>query len=147
MSTTVLSQRHFASVARSIGYHAMQDRSSRSSCQLAADLCRALEVNPFADDDEPKFAAAALVFDLQRINVAASNRRNHQTATVAFDGACEGLLLGLPALLKAGGCIRHNSDSGESRGALEKLDLILQILTAHIVHELPQYKKSAWYIE
>ena len=50
-------------------------RRETSSTQLAADLCRALNVSPFGSDNTaPKSASDALVFDLQRLNALAFSK-------------------------------------------------------------------------
>ncbi len=75
MSTPKLSSHHFAAVRTSLVRYATTGRRETSSTQLAADLCRALNVSPFGSDNTaPKSASDALVFDLQRLNALAFSK-------------------------------------------------------------------------
>lgn len=102
-------------------------------------------VEPFGDDNAPKIAADTLVFDLKRINAAAYGARyNKATPSVAVVG--RGVQLSLPALLKALQCVRCNCDGGESRGALETLDSVIEAVTESIIDGLPEYANAQWFV-
>jgi hypothetical protein len=148
MSTPKLSPHHWASCATSLAHYATEGRNIRSSHQLASELCKILEVEQFGDDDQPKMAAFVLMSDLQRINTIAHNRRYSRKAGVDYVRyGNQGVRLPLPALLKGLQCVRYNLDGGESRGALRKLDSILETITHSLVSSMPEYQKADWFIE
>jgi hypothetical protein len=151
MSTPHLSSRHFAAVRTSLAHYATRGRRETSSTQVAADLCRALNVSPFGSDNaEPRAAIDGLVFDLQRLNALAYSRR-HFAKVPAVSPTKRGTLLSLPALLKALRCVRHGCDGGNEgaeslRESLLVLDRLIDTVTDAIIGSLPEYACAKWFI-
>ncbi len=151
MSTPNLSSHHFAAVRTSLAHYATRGRRETSSTQVAADLCRALNVSPFGSDNAaPRSAIDALVFDLQRLNAVAYSRR-HFAKLPAVSPTKRGALLSLPALLKALRCVRHGCDGGNEvaeslRESLLVLDRLIDVITDAIIGGLPEYACAKWFI-
>jgi hypothetical protein len=151
MSTPKLSSHHFAAVRTSVVRYATTGRRETSSTQVAADLCRALNVSSFGSDNAaPKAAIDALVFDLQRLNAVAFSRR-YLADLPAVAPTKRGALLSLPALLKALHSVRYSCDGGNESGAslresLAILDRVIDAITDAIIAGLPEYACARWSI-
>lgn len=151
MSTPKLSNKHFASVAQSLVHFAIKARTASQSSNTAANICRAINVSPFGDDDQDVEAAIdGLVFDWQRVNCAAyATRYNKKRPDVSTLG--RGDFLSLVATYKALQCVRYNCDGGESVGAslrksLDVLEALLETLSDSIIAETDEYSSAEWFI-
>ena len=154
MSTPTLPAYHFACCIRSLAHHATHGRGTRSSSMLAAEICRALDVEVFGcADGVPDAAASALLFDLQRMNANAYAERYQSRAPRVKPPDLEhAQLLSPAALLKALRCVRYNCDNGAAVGeglreSLATLDRVLAALTAFIIDQLPEYDAAEWFLD
>ena len=155
MSTPLLSPYQFAIAAHSLGHHASEGRTMKSSALLASQLCRALAVPAFGPDDGlPEAAARTLLFDLQRMNAnayaARYGKRTPKVKPVTLPPDHEPLTP--VALIKCLQCIRYNCDCGESigeslRASLTTLDTVINVLRDYVIEQLPAYDKAEWFLD
>lgn len=142
MSTALLDTYHFDLAAKSLGCHAMNGRSTTSSSTLAAELCRAMDVPVFGDDDAPKQTADHLMLAWKKANALAYAHRYGEKHPRVSGIKRVSALLEPVALLKALQCIRYNCDGG----APLALDNVIEALQDYVITSLPEYEQAKWFI-
>jgi hypothetical protein len=112
-----------------------------SSSTLAAELCRAIDVPVFGDDDAPRKAANRWLLEWKKANATAfAHLYGKKRPKVSPIQPARHTLTPV-ALLKALHCVRYNCDVPAAT-----LDNVIKALEEHVVTSLPEYEQAHWFL-